>query len=40
VDAAVLVALLVGDEELDGMAENRVRELDSGRKFLELAAEV
>ena len=40
VDAAVLVALLVGDEQLDGVAEDRVRELGRSRELLELAAEM
>ena len=40
VDAAVLVALLLGDEQLDGVAEDRVGELGSGSELLELAAEV
>src|SRR4029077_2915416 len=40
VDAALLVALLVGDEQLDRMAEDGVRELGRGRQLLELAAEV
>jgi hypothetical protein len=40
VDSAVLVALLVGDEQLDGVAEDRVGELGSGGELLELAAEV
>ncbi len=40
VDAAVLVALLVGDEQLDRVAEDRVGELGRGGELLELPAEV
>ena len=40
VDAAVLVALLVGDEQLDRVAEDRIGELGRGGELLELAAEV
>ena len=40
VDAGVLVALLVGDEQLDGMAEHRIGELGRRRELLELATEV
>src|SRR5581483_1465293 len=40
VRAAVLVALLVGDEELDRMAEDRIGELGRGGEILELVAEV
>jgi aryl carrier-like protein len=40
VDAAVLVALLVGYEQLDRVAEDGIRKLGGGRELLELAAEV
>ncbi len=40
VDAAVLVALLVGDEQLDRMAEHWIRELRRGGELLELPTEV
>ena len=36
----VLVALLVGDEQLDRMAEDGIGELDRGGQLLELAAEM
>ena len=40
VDASVVVARLVGDEQLDRMPEHRVRELRRGVERLELVAEV
>jgi hypothetical protein len=36
----VLVALLVGHEQLDRMAKDRIGELDRGGQLLELGAEV